>query len=81
MKQADFESPFTIKTDASIYAIGAALRQGEGPNEHPIEYASRLLNSLEQIRKDALTQALRKETLYWWKLIQSVTKKNSFLQS
>lgn len=47
LKQADYEAPFTIKTDASNYAIGPALVQGEGPNEHPIEYASRLLTSAE----------------------------------
>lgn len=48
LKQADFEKPFTIKTDASNYAIGAALLQGEGPQEHPIEYASRLLTPAER---------------------------------
>lgn len=48
LKQADYESPFTIKTDASNYAIGAALIQGEGPQEHPIEYASRLLTAPER---------------------------------
>lgn len=47
LKQAVFEAPFTIKTDASNYAIGAALVQGEGKNEHPIEYASRLLTPAE----------------------------------
>ncbi|XP_052740236.1 uncharacterized protein LOC112054640 [Bicyclus anynana] len=47
LKQADYESPFTIKTDASNYAIGAALVQGEGSEEHPIQYASRLLTPAE----------------------------------
>jgi hypothetical protein len=32
-------------TDASSYALGAALFQGEGPDERPIEYASRLLKN------------------------------------
>lgn len=35
--------PCVIKTDASNYALGAVLVQGEGENEHPEEYASRLL--------------------------------------
>lgn len=47
LKQADSDLPFTIKTDASQYAIGAALVQGEGEQEHPVEYASRLLTSAE----------------------------------
>lgn len=43
LKQANVDLPFIIKTDASQYAIGAALVQGEGDNEHPVEYISRLL--------------------------------------
>ncbi|XP_036340634.1 uncharacterized protein LOC118750003 [Rhagoletis pomonella] len=39
LKQADENLPFILKTDASGYALGAVLIQGEGPDEHPIEYA------------------------------------------
>ena len=48
LRQADVEKPFSIKTDASNYALGAVLVQGEGENEHPVEYASRLLSSAER---------------------------------
>lgn len=48
LKQASDDLPFAIKTDASQYAIGAALVQGEGDNEHPVEYASRLLTQAER---------------------------------
>ncbi|XP_063374947.1 uncharacterized protein LOC134662604 [Cydia amplana] len=48
LKQLDSDAPYIIKTDASNYAIGAALVQGEGEKEHPIEYASRLLTSAER---------------------------------
>lgn len=37
-----------MKTDASAHAIGACLLQGEGVDEKPIEYASRLLTPAEQ---------------------------------
>lgn len=40
--QADESKPYIIKSDASNYALGAVLVQGEGENEHPVEYASRL---------------------------------------
>ncbi|GFV96787.1 transposon Tf2-8 polyprotein [Trichonephila clavipes] len=43
LKQADGTKPYIIRTDASNYALGAVLLQGEGSDEHPIEYASRLL--------------------------------------
>ncbi|GFW51682.1 retrovirus-related Pol polyprotein from transposon 17.6 [Trichonephila clavipes] len=43
LKQADGSKPFTIRTDASSYALGAVLLQGSGPDEHVIEYASRLM--------------------------------------
>ena len=48
LRQADESRPFTIKTDASGYALGAVLVQGEGPEEHPVEYASRLLTPPER---------------------------------
>lgn len=46
--QADQTKPYILRTDASDYAIGAALLQGEGNEERPIEYSSRLLNSSEK---------------------------------
>lgn len=58
LQQVDPEKPFTIKTDASAYAIGAVLVQGELEDEHPIEYASRLLTLAERnystIEREAL---------------------------
>ncbi|GFX37944.1 retrovirus-related Pol polyprotein from transposon 17.6 [Trichonephila clavipes] len=47
-KQADGTKPYIIRTDASNYALGAVLLQGEGSDEHPIEYASRLLTPAER---------------------------------
>ncbi|GFU30805.1 retrovirus-related Pol polyprotein from transposon 17.6 [Trichonephila clavipes] len=46
--QADGTKPYIIRTDASNYALGAVLLQGEGSDEHPIEYASRLLTPAER---------------------------------
>lgn len=47
--QADYTNPFILRTDASDYALGACLLQGESSNdERPIEYASRLLTSAER---------------------------------
>ncbi|GBM53789.1 hypothetical protein AVEN_180441-1 [Araneus ventricosus] len=48
LKQPDGSKPFRIRTDTSSYALGAVLTQGEGPEEHVIEYASRLLIPAEQ---------------------------------
>ncbi|CAG9558866.1 unnamed protein product [Danaus chrysippus] len=48
LAQADETKPYIIKTDASNFAIGAVLVQGEGENEHPVEFASRLLNKSER---------------------------------
>ncbi|GFT18930.1 transposon Tf2-9 polyprotein [Trichonephila clavipes] len=47
-KQADFSKPFLIRADASNYALGAVLLQGEDKEEHPVEFASRLLNPAER---------------------------------
>ncbi|CAB3233457.1 unnamed protein product [Arctia plantaginis] len=50
-----------LSADASQYAIGAALVQGEGEHEHPIENASRLLTpALKQLAQDL---ALAKENI------------------
>lgn len=46
--QADFTRPFILRTDASNYALGAVLLQGDGNQERPIEYASRLLSAAER---------------------------------
>ncbi|GFT35085.1 retrovirus-related Pol polyprotein from transposon 17.6 [Trichonephila clavipes] len=48
LKPADGTKPFVIRTDASRVALGAVLLQGEKDEEHPIEYASRLLSSSER---------------------------------
>lgn len=47
LRQADPHLPYILRTDASGYALGACLLQGEGPDERPVEYASRLLTSAE----------------------------------
>lgn len=56
--QLDDSLPLTLKTDASGYALGAVLVQGIMDNEHPIEYASRLLTAAERnystIEREAL---------------------------
>lgn len=48
LKQADPTKPFIVRTDASSYALGAALLQGEGADEKPIEYASCLLTDAQK---------------------------------
>lgn len=48
LQQNDETKPYVLRTDASAYALGAVLLQGEGAEEHPIEYASRLLNATER---------------------------------
>ncbi|GFX95603.1 retrovirus-related Pol polyprotein from transposon 297 [Trichonephila clavipes] len=48
LKPADGTKTFVIRTDASCVALGAVLLQGEKDEEHPIEYASRLLSSSER---------------------------------
>ncbi|GFV84625.1 transposon Tf2-6 polyprotein [Trichonephila clavipes] len=48
LKPADGTKQFVIRTDASSVALGAVLLQGEKDEEHPIEYASRLLSSSER---------------------------------
>lgn len=44
----DFKKPFLITTDASNYAIGAVLSQGEIGKDKPIHFASRTLNRTEE---------------------------------
>ncbi|GFX47812.1 transposon Tf2-6 polyprotein [Trichonephila clavipes] len=48
LKSVDCTKPFVIRADASSVALGAVLLQGEKYEEHPIEYASRLLSSSER---------------------------------
>ena len=48
LQQVNEKLPFCLKTDASNYAIGAVLLQGEKDQEHLIEYASRLLKAAER---------------------------------
>ncbi|GFY04882.1 retrovirus-related Pol polyprotein from transposon 297 [Trichonephila clavipes] len=49
LRQVDPKKPLVIRTDASSYALGAVLLQGESPtDEQPVEYASRLLSSAEK---------------------------------
>ncbi|GFV71167.1 retrovirus-related Pol polyprotein from transposon 297 [Trichonephila clavipes] len=49
LRQVDPKKPFIIRTDASSYALGAVLLQGESPtDEQPVEYASRLLISAKK---------------------------------
>jgi hypothetical protein len=47
LRQADPGTQYTLRTDSSLYALEAALFQGEGPDERPIKYASRLLKPPE----------------------------------
>jgi hypothetical protein len=53
------------KTDASSYAFGAVLMQGEGESEHPVEYASRLLTQVER-EALAVVWAITKFRGYIW---------------
>ncbi|XP_041973495.1 uncharacterized protein LOC121729152 [Aricia agestis] len=49
LRQASFDEPFVLRTDASAYALGAVLLQGPSHHEErPIEYASRLLTAAER---------------------------------
>lgn len=43
----DFDKQFIVTSDASAFAIGAILSQGEIPNDRPICYASRTLSKAE----------------------------------
>ncbi|XP_063635205.1 uncharacterized protein LOC134805954 [Cydia splendana] len=46
--QADYQRPFILRTHSSNYALGGVLLQGQGKDERPIEYASRLLTPAER---------------------------------
>lgn len=62
LQQNDPGKPYVIRTDASQYALGAVLAQGEGPEEHPLEYASRLLTKAEKNYSTTEREAL---AVYW----------------
>ncbi|CAG9134488.1 unnamed protein product [Plutella xylostella] len=47
LQYPDFSAPFVITTDASNYAVGAVLSQGEIGKDKPVAYASRTLNKPE----------------------------------
>lgn len=47
LQYPDFSQPFIVTTDASNYAVGAALSQGEIGKDKPIAFASRTLNKAE----------------------------------
>ena len=44
----DFDLPFIVETDASSHAVGAVLAQKQGGRVHPLQFASRSLNSAEK---------------------------------
>lgn len=45
LQKANLSRPYILRTDASSYALGAVLLQGDENEERPIKYASRLLIS------------------------------------
>lgn len=47
LQYPDFKKPFILTTDASNFALGAVLSQGEISRDKPIAYASRTLNETE----------------------------------
>jgi hypothetical protein len=47
LQYPDFSKPIILTTDASQFAIGAVLSQGEIGKDLPIAYASRTLNTAE----------------------------------
>jgi hypothetical protein len=47
LKFPDFTQPFVLTTDASDYAIGSILSQGDIGKDKPIAFASRTLNTAE----------------------------------
>lgn len=47
LQYPDFKRPFIVTTDASDFAIGAILSQGQIGRDLPIAYASRTLNQAE----------------------------------
>ena len=62
LRRLDMRKPFLLRTDVSTFAISAALLRGEGANEIPVEYSSRLLTSAEHIYSSMVRKAL---TVIW----------------
>jgi transposase InsO family protein len=59
LKFPDFTKPFTIRTDASDYGIGAVLGQNdEDGHEHPVAYVSRSLTKAERNYEATKREAL-----------------------
>lgn len=58
LQQYDETQPYIIRTDSSNYALGAVLLQGQDADEHPIEYASRLLTPAEKNYSTSEQEAL-----------------------
>ena len=48
----DFDKPFNVTTDASNFAIGAVLSQGDYPKDLPVAYASRCLNTADALSRN-----------------------------
>lgn len=48
LQYPDFQKPFILTTDASNYAVGAVLSQGQIGSDKPIAFASRTLNKSEE---------------------------------
>lgn len=49
LQQNDENKAYILRTDASAYALGAVLLQGEGEDVHPIEYTRCLLRLQKRI--------------------------------
>ncbi|CAB0043056.1 unnamed protein product [Trichogramma brassicae] len=66
----NFSKPFILTTDASDYAIGAILGQGEVGKDHACAYASRCLKSAElrypTYDKELLAVVYGKEQFYYY---------------
>lgn len=66
----DFEQMFYVTTDASNFAIGAMLSQGELPNDRPIQFFSRTLSETQKrystIQKEllAIVEAIKAFRVY-----------------
>ena len=59
MKYPDFDKEFILATDASNVAIGAVLGQlDELGKEHPVAYASRVLNKAERKPQRTVDRAI-----------------------
>lgn len=66
----DFNRPFIVTTDASDYAVGCMLSQGEVPHDKPIAFASKTLTSAQinysTIEKELYAIMFAIQTLHLW---------------